>query len=207
MHVEALIQTFGYPAVTLLVMAESAGIPVPGETVLLLASAAGGATHSLHLTGVIIAGAAGAIAGDTIGYWVGRRRGEPALERITRRLHLRLSLLHRAERAYRRHAGLAVMLGRFVAFLRTFSALLAGVSRMPYPGFAAYEGAGAILWATTISLAGHAFGKNLPLLEKEITWTGGIVLGLLAAGAALYGMLRHRQSASRTPARRTGRTG
>ncbi len=186
MSIQHLIQILGYPAVFLLVMGESMGIPLPGETALLIASAFSGMSHQLSLWGIMGAGAAGAIVGDNIGYWLGRRGGRPLLEKLTGKFHLKKKHLERAEEFFARHGGKTVFFGRFVMFLRVFAALLAGVSHMRYRTFLIYNALGGIVWAGLVSFLGHTFGKSLPLLEKRLTESGWIIAVLVVLGIGIY---------------------
>ncbi len=120
----------GYTAIFLLVLGESAGLPIPGETALLIGSALAGTGNQLLLTWVIVAGISGAILGDNIGYWIGRRSGRPILERIQWRFQFSRSTFERTERFFQRHGIWTVILSRFAAFLRVFTPLLASVSGM-----------------------------------------------------------------------------
>src|SRR6266446_3634413 len=123
-----LLGTYGYWAVALVVMGESLGLPVPGETLLLLGAASAGAGY-LEVWGVIGAAAGGAIVGDSLGYALGRWGGRPLLERYGRVLHLQPRHLARAEAFFARYGAKTVCVGRFIAILRTYSALLAGLAR------------------------------------------------------------------------------
>jgi membrane protein DedA with SNARE-associated domain len=186
MNIEHLINIFGYPAVLLLVMGESMGVPLPGETALLLASAYSGMSGGLSLWGIMAAGSAGAILGDNLGYWLGHRGGRPLLNKVISKFHLKLQLLDKAEGFFEKHGAKTVFFGRFVTFLRVFAALLAGVSKMNYPTFLVYNAAGGIVWACLISLIGHFFGKNLPLLLRRFRELGWILPGLIAIGIIAY---------------------
>src|SRR5262245_56577870 len=176
---QQLLTTYGYLAVALGVMVESMGVPIPGETMLLLAAAYAGA-GGLDVRGVSVAAALGAIVGDSIGYEIGRLGGRALLERYGHLLHINQRHLARAEAFFVRYGDKTVFFGRFTAFLRTFSAFLAGVNRMPYRRFLLYNAAGGILWAITFGLLGAAFGSQLPLIER---WAGRA--GLLIAALVL----------------------
>jgi membrane protein DedA with SNARE-associated domain len=139
-----LLASYGYLAVAVGVMVESMGVPIPGETMLLLAAAYAGA-GGLDVRGVIVAAALGAIVGDSVGYEIGRLGGRALLERYGHRLHLSKRHLARAEAFFARHGDKIVFLGRFTAILRTWSAFLAGVNRMLYRRFLLYNAAGGIL--------------------------------------------------------------
>ncbi len=171
-----LLITYGYLAVALGVLIESVGVPIPGETILLLGAAYAG-TGKLSVWGVIGAAAAGAIIGDTIGYEIGKHGGRVLLERYGKLLYLNPQHLERAETFFSRYGDKTVFFGRFIAVLRTFSAFLAGVNRMPYRRFVLYNAAGGIIWALTFGLLGAAFGSQWPLIER---WAGRA--GLLIAG-------------------------
>ncbi|MFL5802908.1 MAG: bifunctional DedA family/phosphatase PAP2 family protein [Roseiflexaceae bacterium] len=176
---QQLLATYGYLAVALGVMAESMGVPLPGETLLLLGAAYAGAGH-LSVWGVILAATLGAIVGDSIGYWIGQRGGRALLERYGKVLHINQHHLAQAEAFFARYGDKAVFFGRFIAVLRIFSAFLAGVNHMPYRRFLLYNAAGGTLWACTFGLLGAAFGSQWPLIER---WAGRA--GLLIAGIVL----------------------
>lgn len=164
-------------------MAESMGLPLPGETMLLLAAAYAGAGH-LSVWGVILAAAAGAIVGDSLGYTIGKRGGRALLNRYGRRLRIKEHHLARAEEFFARYGDKVVFFGRFIAVLRVFSAFLAGVHRMPYRRFLLYNAAGGILWAVSLGWLGAAFGSQWPRLERWAGRAGLLLLGILLVLAA-----------------------
>lgn len=179
-----LLASYGYLAVALIVMAEGAGIPFPGETVLLLGAAYAGAGN-LELRGVILAAALGAIAGDNLGYWIGRRGGAPLLARYGSLLRLGPRQLERAETFFARHGAKTVLFARFVAVLRTVCSLLAGANGMPYRRFVVFNAAGGILWSITIGLLGAAFGSQWQRVERFVGRAGLLVaLVLVIVGVA-----------------------
>jgi len=174
-----LLQTYGYGAVLMMPMLESAGIPVPGETMLLTASVYAATTGRLNIVGVIAAAAAGAIIGDSLGYLVARKAGRALVLRYGRWVRLDERKLNLGERFFARHGSKTVFIARFIAVLRTVGALLAGLSRMPYRRFLVYNGAGGITWAvaygTAAFLLGRHFDRYRPLFERI-----GLVLAALA---------------------------
>lgn len=176
-----LVVVYGYGIVALFIILESMGIPVPAETVLLLAAAYAGAGH-LHLGLVIGIAACAAVIGDAGGYWLGRRGGRPLLERYGRWLRLDAKGLERIEQFFTRHGAKAVFFGRFVGVLRTYVALFAGISGMPYLHFTAYNVLGGVSWAMVFGLLGYFFGQNLSAVERVIRYLGW---GLLLAIALL----------------------
>ena len=179
--VMGLLESYGYAAVFVLVALESLGIPLPGEAALLTAAALAASGH-LSLIGVIAGAAAGAVAGDAGGYWIGRAGGLPLVRRYGRFWHLDESKLTRARRFFDRHGGKTVFFGRFVSLLRMWAAVLAGVTEMPYPRFAAYNVAGGVCWAALFGTLGYVFGQSLPRLETAVG-RAGAMLSLLAATA------------------------
>jgi len=180
---ERFIGTFGYPLVGILVMLESIGLPVPGETALLLASAYA-AFGGLGLREVIAVTAAGAIVGDAIGYWLGRRYGLALAERYGRYIGLTRRRIARGQAMFARHGAKTVFFGRFVPFLRMFAAFLAGAARMRPTTFALYNGLGGVCWATTMGLLGYAFAANVAKLEAWLRW-GAIVAAVVIVAVGL----------------------
>lgn len=180
----SLVTTYGYVMVFLIVMAESAGVPLPGETSLLVAGAFA-ATGGLWLPGVIAAAALGAILGDTAGYWVGRTSGLRLLRKHGRLLRFDEAKLARAEAFFARHGEKTVFLGRFVPVGRIFSAVLAGIGHMCYSRFLLWNAAGGVVWATLMGTLGYVFGQQLPLIERLVSQFG---LGLLVALVTLVAL-------------------
>jgi membrane protein DedA with SNARE-associated domain len=179
-----LVATYGYIVVLLVVMAESAGLPLPGETSLLVAGAFA-ATGKLWLPGVILAAALGAILGDTAGYWVGRTSGLRLLRRHGHLLRFDERKLAQAEAFFARHGEKAVFLGRFVPIGRIFSAVLAGVSRMRYSRFLFWNATGGVVWAALMGTLGYLFGRQLPLVERLVGQFGIGLLLVLALGVGV----------------------
>jgi membrane protein DedA with SNARE-associated domain len=183
------LNTLGYPAVTLFIMIESAGIPFPGETMLLLASFYAAIDHHLQEPIIIACAALGAIAGDNIGFYVGRRGGRAFVERYGKYVFLKPQHLERAEKFFAKHGDKTVFFGRFVAVLRAWAAFLAGVNCMQWRTFFFFNATGGILWATIFGilgyLAGHVFHDNFQQVEhiaRSVSWGLG---GTTALGVAI----------------------
>jgi membrane protein DedA with SNARE-associated domain len=170
---------------------ESTGIPFPGETVLLVGAALAASSSRLHIEWVILWAAAGAILGDNGGYWAGRKLGHPLLKKVGPLLHFDAKKQAKIEGFFERHGAKTVFLGRFIALLRTWAAFFAGLNRMKYSTFLAYNALGGILWALAIGILGFLFGQNLPLLEKWLGDFSFVVLGILALGVILFLVFRH----------------
>ena len=176
-----LLLDYGLVLLFVLVAVESAGIPLPGETALITAAVLAHTHYGIEW--VIVVAAAGAIVGDNVGYWLGRLGGRKLLERfeLTRRYAERA--LPPAERFFKRHGGKTVFFGRFVAFLRITSAWLAGLSRMSWWQFFAWNALGGIVWATGTALLAYWAGKAAAdAVEKYGLYGVGalVVLGVIA---------------------------
>jgi phosphatidylglycerol lysyltransferase len=183
-----LVEHLGYLIVFLGVGIESLGIPVPGETVLVV-SAVYAAQGHLNPAGVAACAVAGAVIGDNIGYWIGRRWGRRLIAtRLLRRIYdpRRIAV---AERFFQRHGWTAVFFGRFVAILRIFAGPLAGMHHMPWTHFVLANLGGALLWVTAVVTAGMLVGGNLDHIVSLISRAGYIGLGLaVALGIALVAL-------------------
>jgi membrane protein DedA with SNARE-associated domain/membrane-associated phospholipid phosphatase len=177
--IQHLLDTYGYVAVLLLVALESLGLPLPGETALLTASAYA-ATGRLSIVGVIAAATVGAVLGDAGAYWIGRTGGLALIRRYGKLFRVDDAKLDRARNFFQRHGGKTVFFGRFVSLLRMLAALMAGVTRMPYARFSAFNVAGGICWSVLFGGLGYAFGRNLPQLQHAVGQAGALI-ALLAA--------------------------
>ena len=160
-NLEELINTWGYGVVFAAMVLESAGLPLPGETVTLLGGYAAGSGH-LNLAGVIAAASSGAMVGDSIGYWVGRRAGWPLLLRVGRWLRQSPEQMETLRSQFLNHAGKSVLLGRCVAVLRVLAGPMAGAVGMPYGRFLLCNCTGALLWATTMVSLAWLGGRWIP---------------------------------------------
>ena len=180
-----LIGRYGYMVVFFGVMLESAGVPLPGETVLI---AAGALVHRgvLDFGDALFFGILGALVGDQIGYWVGNFGGRPFVLRWGRYLFVTPERLGSAEAFFDRHGGRAVFLARFVTGLRVFGALVAGISSMPWRKFFLYNVLGGTVWATAAVSLGYFLWASISVVEH---WIGRASL-LLVAALALALILR-----------------
>ena len=174
-----LVASYGYLFLLALVGIESFGVPLPGETALVVAAALA-AQGKLDIWLVIAAAAAGAIIGDNAGYWLGRKGGIALVRRYGQKVGLNEAKLDRVHAFFERHGAKTIFIGRFIALLRSWAAALAGVARMPYHTFSLYNALGGITWAGIFGGLGYAFGRNLPLLERYV---GQISLALVLLAA------------------------
>lgn len=178
----SIVDALGYPSAGLGILIESAGVPFPGEALLLAAAAwAAARHHSIVL--VVLCAFVGATAGADIGYLLGYRGGRPFVERFGTTFRIRPEHIARAELFFARHGDKAVLLARFILGLRTWGSMLAGMARMPFWRFQAFSALGGLLWATAIGAAGYLLGSNLGLIETVIRGVGigGLVILCLIA--------------------------
>jgi membrane protein DedA with SNARE-associated domain len=180
------IGQYGYPIVFLLVLAESAGLPVPGETAVLTAAVLASRPDSpLKIEWVIVAVVAAAVVGDNIGFWVGDRWARPRLRSGKRFLFLTPQALQTVEGYFQHYGVLTVAIARFIAGLRVIAALAAGTSGMVWHRFMLANLAGAIAWGVTMSLLGYFFGQSWEALHH---WMGRGALVILGCAVVLVGL-------------------
>jgi membrane protein DedA with SNARE-associated domain len=197
---EALIGTHGYWAVALIVGLESMGLPLPGETVLVLAAIYAGASGDLNIWGIVAAATTGAILGDNAGYWLGRKFGYPLLLKYRRYVRLSERKIKLAQYLFQRHGAKVVFFGRFVALLRILAAFLAGLNHMPWKRFLAANAGGGIVWASFFGFGGYIFGESIRGLGGYLS-----MAALVGAGIAFFGfgyLVRRRQLALEEEAER-----
>jgi membrane protein DedA with SNARE-associated domain len=189
--VEHLIHVAGYPLLVVLVMCESSGVPVPGETALITASLLA-SKGDLSIELVIALAAAAAIVGDNIGYLIGRKGGRWVLERPGRFHRERLRVIATGEPFFERHGPKAVFFGRFVLGLRVWASWLAGATHMPWRSFLLWNALGGICWATIVGLIAYFLGRSAgnALQTLGLFGLGAAVLALITA-VVLH--LRHRR--------------
>jgi membrane protein DedA with SNARE-associated domain len=184
--IESWLASFGYVVVFALVMLESLGLPVPGETALIAAAVVAGSTHRLDIGWVIAVAATAAIVGDNIGFTLGRRLGTKILIRYGHRVRLNESRLRIGMWLFRHHGGKVVFFGRFVAVLRTYAAFLAGANRMSWLRFLVSNAAGGVLWATVFGLGYYAFGDVFERVGTAIDIVLGIAGALAVVGFVVW---------------------
>jgi membrane protein DedA with SNARE-associated domain len=187
-----LIIHYGYAMVVVLVFAEGVGLPLPGETALITAAAFAAQHNRLSITGVVIASVIGAAGGGLGGYWIGRTGGLSVLERHGRYIGVTKARIARARKFFTEHGPKAVFAARFIAILRMFAGLLAGVTHMRFWLFFLWNALGAIAWSLLFGTLGYLFGNNLPWLEKEIGRTSLVVFGVMVV-IAIFFWHRHRR--------------
>jgi membrane protein DedA with SNARE-associated domain len=170
-NLDGLLATYGYLAVFVVVGVEGIGIPIPGETMLVTAAIYAGTTNRLSIVGVIAASAAGAIAGNNIGYVIGRTGGYRLLKRYGGYIRLEENRLRLGQYLFHKHGPKVVFFGRFIAVLRIFAAFLAGVNHMHWRRFLIFNGAGGIIWSTLYGVAAYLLGQQLLRLSGRVDAT------------------------------------
>src|ERR1039457_2629892 len=192
MNISNLIVTYGYWALFGLVAAESLGIPLPGETALIIAGVYAGHTRYLSPWLIFAVAAAAAILGDNIGDWSGDKGGSRLARRYGRRVRLDERKLKVARYLFDRHGRTVVFFGRFVSVLRTYAAFLAGTSRMRWQRFLPANAAGGLVWAAAYTIATYLAGQALRQLSGTITL--GLAAAAVAATAGLILLIRRQTS-------------
>jgi membrane protein DedA with SNARE-associated domain len=194
LNVEHLVTVFGYPLVFLIVMSESSGLPVPGETALIVGAALA-SRGKLQIELVIALAAAGAIVGDNIGYLIGRKGGRWLLQRPGAFQSQRQQVLLTGEPFFERHGPKAVFFGRFILGLRVWASWLAGATRMHWRSFALWNALGGIVWANLIGIIAYHLGRSAGS-AIEAFGLYGLLAVLLAIISVLVAHRRHRRSSS-----------
>lgn len=177
--VSDLLSSYGYLAIFAIILLESAGVPLPGETTLIAASVYAGSSDVLDIRLIITVAAGAAILGDTVGYCVGRGFARTAILKWGSNIGWDQRRLDLGEFLFLRYGSRIVYLARFVAVLRVFAAVLAGINRFPVWKFSLFNALGGISWATALGFSGYLIGQNLHLFAAPIGW---VTLAVALAG-------------------------
>jgi membrane protein DedA with SNARE-associated domain len=199
--VQHFISQYSYVAVFLLMLAESACIPIPSEVIMLFGGAlAAGAVPGAHpaLAGIVLAGVLGNVAGSYISWAVGRYAGQAAVRRWGRFVGVRDHDIDRATRWFERHGPATVLFGRLVPVVRTFISLPAGFAGMPAGRFGLYTTLGCIPWTAALGIAGYALGANWQNVANDFHGPTYAIAGLIVVGivAAVVVHVRRRRRAA-----------
>ena len=195
---QQFITNYGYLAVFLLMLAESACIPVPSEVIMLFGGAlAAGAVPGAHpsLAGIVLAGVLGNVAGSYLAWAVGWYAGLPAVRRWGGKVGIRDHEIDRATRWFDKYGPVAVLFGRVVPVVRTFISLPAGFAKMPALPFGLYTTIGCIPWTAALGIAGYALGANWQQVANDFHGATYAIVGLIAVAlvAAVLLHFRHRR--------------
>ncbi|MDD2878044.1 MAG: DedA family protein [Acidiphilium sp.] len=201
---EPWITAYGSLTVAILVMLESLGLPLPGETALVSAAIYAGTTHHIDIFLLIGSAALGATIGGIAGYWIGRRAGYPAILRHGSRIGLTERRLLAGRWLFSNHGGKIVVFGRFFAVLRALAAVLAGVTMMDWRRFLLFQALASVLWALCYGTAAYVFGRQIDRVAGPI----GVVIGVAMVGVVIALVLmfhRHGDRLERMAAARARR--
>jgi membrane protein DedA with SNARE-associated domain len=178
-----LIHDYGLIVVAAVIGLESIGLPVPGESVLILASIFAGTKHELNIGSVVLTAAGAAIVGQMVGYVIGREFGYWLLLRYGPYLRITESRIKLGEYLFLRHGGKIIVIARFVPLLRALAGILAGANRMPWRQFMLANVAGAVVWAAFFGFAAYMFGRQIERLAGPMV----VVIGIAAVIAIAIG--------------------
>jgi membrane-associated protein len=176
---------YGYWAVGAALLLENAGIPVPGETILLLASFLAYSEHDLRLPWIIVVATIAATVGDNLGYALGYYGGRPLLLRYQTIFRIKNATISRGEELFAKYGSVTVFFARFVFGMRIIAGPMAGVLRMSWSKFLIFNFLGAAVWVTVISSAGYLFGRHWDRLEEGLNQFNvvALIIVLVIAGA------------------------
>ncbi|TFV91091.1 DedA family protein [Blastococcus sp. CT_GayMR16] len=192
-RIVAVPAPWAYVIIAVLVFAEAAffvGFVLPGETAVVLGGVLA-ATGRLSVAALLVLVVFAAVAGDSVGYEVGRHFGPRIL--VTRPLRRHAGRLARAQGTLRERGGWAVFLARFAAFLRAVMPALAGASRMPYRRFLAFNAAGALVWGVGVVLLGFFAGHSYAAAERALGRTSAVLLAAVVLALAVGVLVRRRR--------------
>jgi membrane-associated protein len=188
---------YGYWVIFFGVMLENAGLPLPGETILLFAGFL--AFHGkIELLPAILIAVVGATIGDSLGFWLGRYGGTRLVNRFVRRIPWVAKRYDDAHRLFLKYGQWAVFTARFIAGLRVFAGILAGILLMPYWRFLIFNFTGAVCWAMAIGTIGYMFGSNwdrLVELFAQLNWITLVIVGIGAVALLLFRLIRRKKVA------------
>ena len=175
---DVLIRLGGYTVLMAIVFAETgllAGFFLPGDSLLVTAGLLASTERLLDITLLIPLLSVAAIAGDSTGYAIGYYLGPHLFNREDSRLFHKHHLV-RTQRFYQQYGVNTIVIARFVPIVRTFAPTVAGVGKMRYPTFLAYNILGGIGWVVSMTLAGYFLGRSIPNIEHQLHWVIGIVI-------------------------------
>ena len=196
-----LIRSGGASLVCTIVFIETGffvGFFLPGDSLLVTAGIFAAASV-IRLRWLLLPVMACAIAGDQIGYWIGRAAG-PALYRREDSLFFRRSHLQRAHEFYEKYGGRAVIFARFVPIVRTFCPPVAGAAHMPYPRYLVFDIFGGVLWVGAMILGGYFLGRSVPNIGQRIHYVIAVVV-LVSVLPVVISLVRARRAVARGEAR------
>ncbi|MGW3494749.1 DedA family protein [Streptomyces sp. NPDC001020] len=197
-----VLDHWGYSAVGVLLFLEDFGVPVPGETVLIAAAIYAGAGR-LNVIAVAVIAVGAALCGDNVGFLIGRYGGRRLVARFGRYVLLTPARVAKAEAFFTRHGGKVITVARFIEGLRQANGIIAGLSKMPWRRFLAFNTLGAVLWVgswvTLGALAGDHISTLYPAIQRYEMYLLAPAALVLAALVTRHLMRRRTTSASPPP--------
>ena len=187
------IVLYGYWAVGVALLLENAGIPVPGETILLLASFMAYSEHDLRLSWIVVVATVAATVGDNLGFALGYHGGRPLLARYQSLFRIQKSTIERGERLFERYGAATIFFARFVFGMRIIAGPMAGVLRMSWKKFAVFNFLGAAVWVGVISSVGYFFGRHWDKLERGMK-RFDVVVAVVVVAIAVFLWWRGRRA-------------
>ena len=197
-HLQGTLDHYGYLAVAGFIFFEDFGVPLPGETMLIAASLYAGA-GGLNIWLVAIVAFLGAIAGDNVGYGIGRFGGRELLDRFGKYVFLTPQRLDRATDFFERHGGKVVVIARFVEGLRQLNGIIAGVVEMHWAKFLVFNAIGAATWVAVWTSLGYLAGNHVETISRYFTYVaiGAVVLAALLIARHVRHARKERAAAQR----------
>jgi membrane protein DedA with SNARE-associated domain len=198
---EPTLNHYGYVAIPVLVLIEDFGIPVPGETVLILGAVYAGAGR-LNVVLVALLAFVGAVIGDNLGFAIGHFGGRPLAERYGRYIFLTRERLDKATAFFDRHGGKIIVIARFVEGLRQANGIIAGISGMRWTRFLVFNAIGAALWVLAWTSVGYFSGSHIDSIYNAATRYDTyllVALGVLIVALIVRHRLRARGRARAAP--------
>jgi membrane-associated protein len=186
-QLSAYFAHYGYWTLAVALLLENAGVPVPGETILITASVLARTGQSLSLPVIVVVATLAATLGDNLGFALGHWGGRRLLDRYRAFFRIRPEAIARGERIFRRYGPVTVFAARFIVGLRVFAGPLAGVLRMHWARFAAFNALGALTWVTVIASVGYAFGRQVPALLRTMRTANLALLAIVVLLAVIFG--------------------
>jgi membrane protein DedA with SNARE-associated domain len=193
---EPTLNHYGYLAVTGLVLLEDFGVPVPGETVLILGAVYAGSGR-LNVALVALLGFLGAVIGDNIGFAIGHFGGRRLVERFGRYIFLTPERLDKTTAFFERHGGKIIVVARFIEGLRQANGIIAGTTGMHWARFLAFNAIGAALWVAVWTSIGYFSGSHINTIYDTATRYStylAIAVGVLLVAFIARRIWRHRKT-------------
>ena len=189
-HLFALVASYGYAVSFVFLFLESAGIPIPGEGILIATALFAARTQRLEISAVVATASSAAFLGTSTGYLLGRSAGHVLIVRFGSYVGLTPARQRLGQYLFVRHGAKIIFFGRFIAILRAFEGILAGANRMPWQRFLVFNALGAIVWTATISLGAFYFGRAFVHLSRPMGLGLLVVGGISLIAALIYARSR-----------------